>query len=200
MPKRGISVLMEAVLVAVVGLAIGLAANATSGRGLRITKDYFPALPVAPLVPASIKVAGEVDASSPGEAHRTVDHERVVEIFQSESYLEECHILVDARDADHYAEGHIPGAYQLDHYRPEQYLAVLVPACEQAEMIILYCNGGECDDSELAAGDLLAEGVPADRLYIYLGGIVQWQADGLPFERGARLSDDLIYPDEEGQN
>jgi hypothetical protein len=30
-------------------------------------------------------------------------------------------------DDEHYRAGHIPGAFQLDHYHPENYLAAVLP-------------------------------------------------------------------------
>ena len=186
MLKGGIRTVSEATLVVASGLAIALTANATSGRGLQISRDYFPGPPV-------------VDAELRDEDHRVVDHEQVVEAFQSEAYLEERCIFIDARNDEQYAEGHIPGAYQLDHYRCASYLDAVLPACQEVERIILYCNSGECEDSKLAAGDLIEQGVDPAKLYVYGGGVMEWRADGLPFERGARLSDDIVYLDDEAE-
>ena len=72
----------------------------------------------------------------------------------------------------------------------------LLPACENAETIVVYCNGGKCEDSFLAAGDLLEEGVEMHKILVYSGGIAAWKADNLPVERGERLSQDLVYLDE----
>jgi rhodanese-related sulfurtransferase len=97
-------------------------------------------------------------------------------------------LFVDARDDRHFQEGHIPGAHQLDHFRPENYLSAVLAVCTSAEKIVVYCNGGDCEDSEFTAIMLTQAGVPADRLFIYAGGISEWKQHGEPVELGARGS------------
>ena len=60
-------------------------------------------------------------------------------------------LFIDARDEDHYRQGHIPGAFEFYPYYPEKYLANVLPLCQLAEQIVVYCAGGECEDSESAA-------------------------------------------------
>ena len=56
---------------------------------------------------------------------------------------------------------------------------------------MVYCNGGDCDDSESAAILLRNVGIPNLKLFVYVGGIKQWMANGLPVETGARNSGNL---------
>ena len=101
-------------------------------------------------------------------------------------------VFIDARNDQHYLEGHIPGAYQLDHFYPERYLATVLPVCQTAEQILVYCNGGACDDSLQTAIFLRDAGIPKERLFVYGGGMTEWMAKGLPVETGPRKSGNLV--------
>lgn len=95
-------------------------------------------------------------------------------------------LIIDARDDQHYQTGHLPGAVQFDYYRPEAFLPQLIPALQLAREIIIYCNGGDCEDSELAAV-MLREFAPnaRDAVYVYAGGYAEWSSHGYPLEKGA---------------
>lgn len=142
-------------------------------------------------------VAGTTNTPSPEEllAARLqekgltlVDSNRVVELFHDPRREQHLVIFVDAREDEYYQKGHIPGAYQLDYFRPENYLAALLPMCQLAEQIIVYCNGGNCEDSEFAASFLLSADIPKEKLLVYGGGLGEWATNGLPIEIGERLS------------
>ena len=111
-----------------------------------------------------------------------------VSISQGSYVVNDAIVFVDARDDDHYHDGHIPGAWQLDHYYLDRYIDAVLPVCRQAEKIVIYCNGGECEDSEFAAGDLLEAGIEPNKIFIYVGGIKGWVRNGMPVETGPRLS------------
>jgi rhodanese-related sulfurtransferase len=100
-------------------------------------------------------------------------------------------VFIDARDDEHYLAGHIPGAYQLDHYHPENYLAVVLPACQVAEQVVVYCKGGSCEDSEQTAIFLRDAGVLKEKLFVYAGGFDEWTANNMPIEIGQHNSGQL---------
>ena len=104
--------------------------------------------------------------------------------------------FVDARSQEVYAAGHIPGSYRFDHYHPEAGLAEVLPLCQAAEVVVVYCNGGDCEDSRLTAHTLQELGVPAERLRVYEGGLAEWRAQGQPVEVGPRLSGQMLPPDQ----
>jgi len=128
--------------------------------------------------------------------YQPIRHEQVVADFQSPQYRAELIIFVDARDDANYALAHIPGAYQLDHYLLDNYIDTVLPACQNAMKVVVYCNGGECEDSMFAAGDLIEQGVDPSKVFVYVGGVDAWKRDGLPFERGERYSGDEVYLNE----
>ncbi len=117
-----------------------------------------------------------------------VHSNQVEQLFRDPRRESELVIFVDARDASQYEAGHIPGAYLLDPYRPERTLASVVAVCATAEQIVVYCPGGDCEDSELVAGLLVFSGVPESQILIYAGGFEEWIKNGLPVEIGDRGS------------
>jgi rhodanese-related sulfurtransferase len=196
----------EGLLVALFGVAFAFAANVISPRGLVLRRDYFPgASPSsAPSVTAtslaqSVAVAG-TNAPSPSKllaarleakGLQVVVSNQVAQLFRDPRYAQGLVVFVDARDDQHYHAGHIPGAWQFDHYRAENYLASVLPLCQVANQIVVYCNGGDCEDSEFAALTLNGAGIPKEKLFVYGGGMTEWIASGLPVELGVRLSGNL---------
>ena len=198
------SVLQEVVLIALIGAALAFAANALSPRGLHLSKNYYPAtsLPVPSPSPSSnATAAAGVRTNSPQEllsalllanGLQLADSNRVTQFFGDPRREQDAVIFIDARNDDHYRAGHIPGAYQFDHFRPENYLTNVLQVCLTAEQIVFYCNGGECDDS-LQAAVMLRDSVPIpkEKLFVYGGGITEWATAGFPVELGARNSGQL---------
>ncbi len=203
------AVFSEALLVAAAGLLIALAANALSPRGLRLSRNYFPDLRVASsnstVTSNNLATVGTPSAGTnlPADptALRLQQHglklagsSEAFEFFQDPRFEQGLIVFVDARDDEHYAAGHIPRAWQLNHYRPEGYMPVILPACLAAMKVVVYCNGGECEDSEFAAVMLRESGVPAENLVVYAGGITDWTAQGRPVESGVRGSGQFVAP------
>jgi rhodanese-related sulfurtransferase len=60
--------------------------------------------------------------------------------------------------------------------------------------VVVYCTGGECEDSHFAAELLREAGVPATNLAVYRGGIAEWEAARLPIETGPRGSGEIKPP------
>lgn len=194
--------LAEGAGVVIVGVAVALAANALSPKGLSLTRNYFPhAAPTAPPGPiagipprtagqpdTTNSVMAELAAKVEAEGLKWADSDAVEQLFSDPRREQDLVLFLDARNDAHYAEGHIPGAYQLDPYRPETYLGLVLPVCEQAEQIVVYCNGGDCEDSKIAAVLLANLGVAKAKFQVYLEGMPDWTAKGRPVETGARKS------------
>ena len=201
------AVFLEALLIGLAGLLIALAANAISPRGLRLNRNYFPNLRVtgtnSGATTANISSQGTPASGTNLPPDPTIvrlqqrglklaTSTEAFELFQDPRYEQGLIVFVDARDDDHYTAGHIPRAWQLNHYRPEGYLPIVLPACLAAFKVVVYCNGGQCDDSEFAAVMLREAGVPADSLFVYVGGITDWTAQGHSVESGARGSGQFV--------
>jgi rhodanese-related sulfurtransferase len=195
--------LWETLLVGVFGVAGALFANFISPRGLSLTRNYFPAQSVTELSPASTQLtrgAGptgpqvDVAAAQPAVDVRSktdvaiITTAQALEFFRDPEYQQELIVFVDARDSRHYDAGHIPGAFQLDRYYPQNHLPTVLPACLSAKRVVVYCAGGECEDSHFAAQLLREAGVSPDVLSVYAGGMTEWKARQLPVETGGRKS------------
>lgn len=194
MPRSTFS---AAAMVVVTGLGLGFAANALSPRGLSLSRNYFPDTPAASPVLRSQAPPEIPPAATP---HRTkrglplIDHARAAALFRDARHAQGRVLFIDARNEEAYRQGHIPGAHILDHYHVERHLADLIAPAALAEEIVVYCNGGECEDSDLAAFDLVQVGVPESKLLIYAGGIAGWKTQREPVELGARGSGELRSP------
>ena len=184
-------------LVAVVGIALAFGANLISPRGLSLTRNYFPTGISRP--PAAMHAVASTNASAPSASQllakqlnehglQSVDGRQTAQLFHDPRYQQGGIVFIDARDEQHYREGHIPGACEFDPYYPEKYFPTVLPVCRKAEQIVVYCNGGDCDDSESAAVLLREVGIANQKLFIYTGGIPDWITNGLPVEVGERNS------------
>jgi rhodanese-related sulfurtransferase len=195
-------VLLEAMAVGAAGVVFAFLANFVSPRGLALGRDVFhgETRPL-PVRPASNGVTSVSSANSNAlssvqivlarlkqKGLQVADSNQVIHLFRDPRYEQELCIIVDSRDDRHFEEGHVPGAYHFDHYHPADYLAPVLSACQTAEQVLVYCNGGTCEDSEFAALSLRDAGVPVEKLFVYVGGFAEWLTNGLPVEIGARKS------------
>jgi len=202
---------LEVLIVALAGAAFAFAANRISPRGLTLARNYFLVQinrPVA--MPGTIAWSRDLtNSGSPvlspvqlltarlkEQGLQLLDGGQVKQLFQDPQFKIGNIVFVDARDEAHYHEGHIPGAYEFDPYYPEKYFTNVLPACQAARQIVVYCNGGDCDDSESAALTLRDVGIPVSELFIYGGGIPEWTTNGWPVEIGARNSGSLRRPNQ----
>jgi predicted sulfurtransferase len=188
------AVVLEAIILAIAGLLFALAANALSPRGLRVGRNYFPSAPVAR---TNAITSGHAPDSLAERLQqwglKLASSNEVAQLFRDPGYQQALIVFVDARNDHAYESGHVPGAWQLDRYRPEGYMPTVLPMCLSAQKVVVYCTGGACEDSELAAVMLRDAGIPAANILVYGGGISEW-TNGMPFEIGARGSGQIIEP------
>jgi rhodanese-related sulfurtransferase len=198
-------VLSEAFAIGAAGLLLALLANAASPRGLSLTRNYFPASPASPAGTNAALATGNagtnrtvIEAVSDPLAARLrekglqlVDSNVVSRLHADPRCAQDLIVFIDARDDEHYQSGHIPGAYLFDYYHPADTLPTVLQACQLAEQIVVYCNGGNCEDSEFAATFLLSANVPKEKLLVYGGGFAEWATNRLPIEIGQRRSGNL---------
>lgn len=194
--KRRHDILLELTVVAGAGIIMAFAANQISSRGLELARNYFPTgtnnlLRTAPLdippksrigtTPATLFFEQQLAVQMRHEGLQLIDGHRALKLFH-DSLSKTNIVFIDARNTLNYARGHIPGAYELDPYHPEQYLPAILPICRAAGQVVLYCNGGECDDSHTAALLLKEMGIAHSKLLVYGGGITEWADKHLPIE------------------
>ncbi len=190
-------------MVVAVAAGFAFAANKLSPRGLDLARDYFPkpvatnGSPLQAAPPAPVNASSTNDYSEAEETDRRIKEKGLQPVSRAETerlfkdprYQQGLVVFIDARDANHYAASHIPGAYPLDLYHPEKDLAEDLTPCQNAEQVIVYCTGGECEDAESTAILLRDEAkIPGQKIFVYGGGFEDWSASHLPLEQGARNS------------
>lgn len=90
-------------------------------------------------------------------------------------------IVVDARPANEFAAGHIPGALSI----PIDDLKERLQHLPKSKPYVAYCRGPYCVYADQAVAQLRATGRRARRLAV---GLPEWRSAGLPVEVGAEPS------------
>ena len=206
---------IEAVVIAGVGVAVAMVANAANPDGLALWVNYFKfaGVPSGPRPPAAATSPSSAPQTQPDAALLDpeveqakiilqnnsigfIAHDEMARLFHDPWYAQGMFLFVDAREADRYAAGHIPGAFHLypftkDEGLKQQAMNEVLQAVQGAEKVVVYCTGGHCDDSIQAAVDLREQGVDPGKLFVYVEGIHAWELAALPREKGARNSGDI---------
>jgi len=117
---------------------------------------------------------------SPGSPTREIDSTEAWQLHQQGARF------LDARRAAEHRAGHIAGAWCAPVWEAD--LEARLTAFEAqsgasfGDPLVLYCGGGDCQDSHLLAGRLLALGYR--NLLIYRAGYPDWVALGRPTRAG----------------
>lgn len=177
-------ILREALLVAVAAVVFAVAANQISPRGLKLGRNYFPSGEKPSVAVAPQTEADPVDQRLKEKGLQPIHLSETEKLFHDSRYQNGQIIFVDARDEDHFYAGHIPGAHNLNPYHPEKELGDVLPLCEAADQIVVYCTGGECEDADSDALVLRDAGIPGQKLFVYGGGFDEWTERHLPTAEG----------------
>jgi rhodanese-related sulfurtransferase len=91
-------------------------------------------------------------------------------------------VFIDARPAEEFALGHIPGAVSIPFQSLEEKFPVIGTLIDSGKELIVYCKNRDCDDSLLLASELQAMG--CSKLMLYVDGFELWQQQGGAIEEG----------------
>jgi rhodanese-related sulfurtransferase len=141
-------------VIGLVGLGLGLAWNAWSGRGLALGANAFV---------------------RPGEALEEI------EAAAARARLDEGALFLDARGIDFYRMGHIPGALPLPEDDFDRAFAGLEDTLRRRFDIVVYCAGYGCEASHIVARKLRERGIAAAILH---EGWPAWTDAGYPVQEG----------------
>lgn len=83
-------------------------------------------------------------------------------------------LWVDAREAGAYAKQHVPGAVLLNETEWNRLLPGFLAAWRPESRVVVYCNTGQCDASEVVALRLRRELNLTD-VFVLKGGWSAWQ-------------------------
>lgn len=92
--------------------------------------------------------------------------------------------LIDARTPLFFRAGHLPGAENLprDGFQAAYARHRAGLETDAGQPLVVYCQGGSCEDSDMVASALRALGF--SNISVFPGGWKEWQAAGLPVETG----------------
>jgi rhodanese-related sulfurtransferase len=120
-------------------------------------------------------------APPPGGVSRDIDSGEAWEAYQLGIPF------LDARRSADFRNGHVRGAFPAPVWESD--LPARLTAFEARvpwpydAPLVLYCAGGDCEDSQLLAERMVALGYR--NLLIYRGGWPDWKAQGRPADREA---------------
>jgi rhodanese-related sulfurtransferase len=101
-------------------------------------------------------------------------------------------VVVDMRDTNDRVKGTIPGSVGIPYTEVASRLNELGCtkaagqwSCTQAKKVFAFCNGPVCPQSPIAIKAMVRDGFPADKIYYYRGGMLDWDALGFPSVKDA---------------
>jgi rhodanese-related sulfurtransferase len=152
-----------------------------------------PAVSNAPSPAAS--ASASASASAPGAAAAAAKafpphpDRAFVEIGTDDAQIlfKQGRLFIDARRSSVYADGHVPGARNFPVWESDiadRVKAFYEEGLDQNAPIVIYCSGGDCEDSHMLAEKLYMVGF--NDLLVDKDGFPAWQKRGLPVTKGAK--------------
>ena len=99
--------------------------------------------------------------------------------------------LVDMRTQEWYLDATIPGAINIPYTEVAMRMDELGCEkgnsgwdCSDAQKVVGFCNGPVCPQSPTAMKAMIRDGFPAEKIYYYRGGMLDWDALGLTTVEG----------------
>ena len=117
----------------------------------------------------------------PDKASADISGEDVMELHARKTVP-----FLDARRTSVYRDGHIAGARPFSVWESdvdEKVKAYFAEGTDQSAPIVVYCSGGNCEDSHMLAEKLYLVGF--DNVLIYKDGYPDWIQRGLPVTKGS---------------
>ena len=103
----------------------------------------------------------------------------MTELKEKYQHLGAGEVILDVRTSEEFADAHVPGAKNISHEQVGAHAAEL----SQYSKIYIYCQAGR--RCEMAAQTLESKGVH-NLVRVANSGMGDWQAAGLPVERGSK--------------
>jgi rhodanese-related sulfurtransferase len=182
----------EALFIILVATGLGLIANAISPRGIPLVGDFSRGAALAnrtaeelAKIPAEIDlghVKAIVDARGRSAAADSAPASAARADTSLAAALAPGALLLDARAADVYAAGHIPGAVNLPVATFDQVYPALKARLAAASLLVVYCDGGDCELSHDLANML--KDMKHGPLQLFPGGFDAWMAAGYDMHEG----------------
>jgi rhodanese-related sulfurtransferase len=181
------SIFSQVLIIAAIGTAIGVADSFARpvtlsrpkppdppfGNGGQTGEAVTPRPPQPAPNSSAFVFATEADLKSkPGQ----------ITVAQSKALFDQQAFFIDARKLEEYRKGHVKGSYRMAEADFQFGNPPMLAAIPRDATLIVYCNGGNCDESEQVAK--LINGSGYQKVYVMHDGIPGWQAMGYPSEEG----------------
>lgn len=171
------------------GMAYGQAAVVAVGTPLNILDNQKNMVVRTEKGPIEIKRVMTACAKNGGSLQPLVPVAGVtpvgeIEILQALSDRDA--LVVDMRETSDRVKGTIPGSVGIPYTEVAARLNELgckkngnAWQCESAKKVYAFCNGPVCPQSPMAIKAMTRDGFPANKIYYYRGGMLDWDALGL---------------------
>jgi rhodanese-related sulfurtransferase len=152
-----------------------------------LTSTAAPAIakPSAAATPAATQPVPDVSAKQfpahPDKAYTEITSEDAKTLFDRGA------LFFDARRTSVFEEGHIRGAKNISVWEAdldEKVNRVFEQNLDPESPIVVYCAGGNCEDSHMLSQRLWGIGLNA--VFVYKDGYPDWKAKGWPIATGAQ--------------
>lgn len=150
------SIIKQTAAILAISAGLGLAVNTLSTKPLSLVREDVP-------------------LEQQEEKWETVTAADVMEHINSGTA-----IIIDARDPNEYEAGHIPGSLNLSETQFIDTFQELGDSLPREIPLIVYCQGGDCDQSHAVLDQLSEFGF--EMLMIYNEGWNEWKETGYPTE------------------
>lgn len=87
-------------------------------------------------------------------------------------------VIIDARERNSFAAGHIKGATSMPLSEAESLIPEFSGRVPKSAILVAYCNGYACEDSVELGKKLIAAGYAS--VYYFDGGLPAWRDAGYP--------------------
>jgi rhodanese-related sulfurtransferase len=193
------NILEEIGTLMVMGALLGFSANQLRKSGdIRLGKNYFEKPPRAESARPAVEPPNGTNGTNHANAavsppaksrlehpYQVISLEGVSTLFEDTAAADGAYAFVDARPAETFAQGHIPGAVPCYPYESDDCMKNVLPVVENAEKVVVYCGGGDCEDSIFMSRELIETfEVPYDKVFLFEGGWKEWTLNKMNVEFG----------------
>lgn len=162
-------------------IAVGTALNIFENQKVVVVQTAKGPVEITRTMTACGKNGGTIQPLVPVPGVHPIGETEIIQALGDRNAL-----VVDMRDTNDRVKGTIPGSIGIPYTEVVDRLSELGCTksanawnCAAAKMVYAFCNGPTCPQSPMAIRAMTREGFPADKIYYYRGGMLDWDALGL---------------------
>lgn len=189
--QKTIKIFLQAVVIAVVCTAAGMAFNLLREEGIPlVAAERDACCPDELTLKADGTVLEVPDAKkAAGKAAKTSGP---IDLTGAKALYDQGAVFIDARAKTEYDKGHIKGAINIFYADVSKEYDHLLEKVDLDKTIVTYCSGEECHSSDLLARDLRDMGY--EKVRTFFAGWPAWKAAGYPMEPEGKGAEPLYKP------